>query len=356
MFKLDLFPAREGDALMLTWGADDAPKRLLIDGGRAGCWNDMKREFIKLPREEQVFELLVVSHIDRDHIAGVLKMLGDTRRPIQFKEVWFNAYHHLLEGNWQTFGVEQGEKLSDMLEHSLEYWNTSFGHNAVVVDADGDLPKVEIEGLRLTLLSPTWKKLENLRRTWSKWLKEEGLERGPLTEKPDADFRIIPEGIEAFGSSPDVEELAEWPFTEDDSEPNGSSIAFIAEYEGKRALMAADAHPSVLVQSLSRLPATERKFDVAKLSHHGSKKNFSRELFDAMDCDRFVISTNGSYFDHPDQQTMAQLVKWHDGQPTVYFNYRSEEAVLWDKAALKTRYGYDCVYPADMEGRLTIDI
>lgn len=50
------------------------------------------------------------------------------------------------------------------------------------------------------------------------------------------------QGWESFGRI-DIKELAELPFQEDHSEPNGTSIAVLAAYKNKRVLLAADAHP-----------------------------------------------------------------------------------------------------------------
>ena len=75
MFELRTFPARDGDCLMLTWGTHGAPRRLLIDGGREGTWTSLKDAIQALPAAERVFELLVVTHIDADHIAGVERRL-----------------------------------------------------------------------------------------------------------------------------------------------------------------------------------------------------------------------------------------------------------------------------------------
>ena len=357
MFELHLFPARDGDALILTWGSADEPHRMMVDCGRESGWPQIRKEFEEVSGEKAVFDLLVVTHIDADHIAGVLKMLSDPKRPIRFREIWFNAYHHLVEGEWETFGPEQGDRLSDILVDAGERWNTSFGGAAVMVANDGGLPVIDTGGLRLTLLSPTRRKLVDLEREWKKWLDSEGLGRTkPPRERSDT-ARLVPEGYEAFGGTPDVAALAEVPDREDTSAANGSSIAFAAEYDGKRVLLAGDAHPSVLVEALERLPVAERRFDLVKLSHHGSKNNFGRRLFDLLDCDRYAVSTDGSRHGHPDHEMVAKLVSWSTSPTRVYFNYRSEETAIWDDPDLQRDYDYACVYPVDGKaGRLVIDI
>ena len=99
------------------------------------------------------------------------------------------------------------------------------------------------------------------------------------------------------GGSLDVEELSAVKFKEDSTKPNGSSIAFIAEFGGKRVLMGADSHPGMIEKKLRSLGASETnryKLDCLKVSHHGSKANTSLELLQIIDCTRFAISTDGS--------------------------------------------------------------
>ncbi|TCA23602.1 hypothetical protein E0H70_28105 [Rhizobium leguminosarum bv. viciae] len=246
MFELEMFPARDGDALVLTWGNTASPRRMLIDGGREGTWKTIRKAFGGLPEVERTFVLLVVTHIDADHIAGVLAMLSDPKREINFKQVWFNAYHHLVGGTWESFGPAQGETLSDYLKERREAWNRAFAGNAIVVEPGATLPRCEIAGLKLTLLSPTRDRLEALAPGWKRYLETEGLGRKQKPRVEPALKTMVPEGYEAFGPSPNVNALARTPEDPDTAPPNGSSIAFAAEYEGKRVLLCADAHPDVL--------------------------------------------------------------------------------------------------------------
>jgi hypothetical protein len=88
-----------------------------------------------------------------------------------------------------------------------------------------------------------------------------------------------PDDLEAFGP-PDVAALAAAPFQEDGAAANGSSIALILEYEGRRVLLASDAHPFDLVAAVHRLrpDGSRLPLGTCKLAHHGSKRNVSRDL------------------------------------------------------------------------------
>lgn len=357
MFDLELFPARDGDALILTWGDEAAPHRMLIDCGREGTWKAIKAACHALPEAERTFELLVVTHIDSDHIAGILSMLADPKRPINFKDVWFNAYHHLVGGTWESFGARQGENLSDHLKKRLEVWNRAFDGNAVVIEPDMGLPRVNLAGLELTLLSPTRSRLEALAPVWKSEIVRGGLGR---RQKPLADpalVTLVPDGYEAFGPTPDVKRLAREPEQPDTAAPNGSSIAFAAAFEGKRVLLCADAHPTVLEASLRSLPEAERRFDLMKLSHHGSRGNLTKSLLDAIECQRFAVSTDGSRHDHPHPEAIAWLLAAKRGPKSLYFNYRNEQAFQWKKKKLMDELAYKCHFPHQhQDGRMRISI
>jgi beta-lactamase superfamily II metal-dependent hydrolase len=363
MFELTLYPALDGDCHILTWGTSGSVHRLLIDGGRERTWTALKKDLQALPAEQRKLELFVVSHIDADHIAGALKLIEDNECPVTFGDVWFNAYHHLVHGDWETLGVEQGEQLSDALVARKWPWNESFGRNAVVARDPGKPPRIDLPGgLTLTLLSPTPKKLKLLGDRWKKWLREEGIQRG-RTLRPEA---AVPEGFEALGPGPDVEKLAATPDTEDGAVPNGSSIAFIAEYKEKRVLLTADAHPTVIEEALTALPKDVSRFDVAKVPHHGSAENTTKAMLERIDATRYVFSTNGKRNFHPRPQTVAKILKTEERRrsddpqrspTTLYFNYRHDEATVWNDAKLMKKYKYDCVYcDENDEGVLRIEI
>ena len=140
---------------------------------------------------------------------------------------------------------------------------------------------------------------------------------------------------------------------------NGSSIAVVFEAEGRRLLLAGDAHARVMVDALraaAEREGTERvKVDVFKLAHHGSAGNVSRDLLGLVDCDRFVVSTNGQYFNHPDVEAIELLGRPGGAKcPTVYFNYDSDTTRAWTDPVECARIGIQAVYGRD--GHLTIEV
>ena len=136
-------------------------------------------------------------------------------------------------------------------------------------------------------------------------------------------------------------------FGSDSTAPNGSSIAMLLETHGYRLLLTGDAQPDLLAESIRQL-AEDRKelplrIDAFKLAHHGSQGNITPELLDLIDCDLFLVSSNGDHFQHPDHATIELIAsRAHGRQPRVIFNYRSAYTQGWaDDARICAEYGAD---------------
>lgn len=352
MFHIEMLPAREGDALWVRYGNEDAPHQILIDAGRAATYAEIKSRLADLPPGQREFELFVVTHIDRDHIEGALKLLEDQELDLSFKEVWFNGYDHLLDEKLETFGAQQGERLSTALLKRKEQWNTTFDGGAIKVNDDGSLPVVTLAGgMTLTVLSPDTDKLRKLEPKWVAECEAAGIQPGIEARMTEI------EGLEILGGV-DVESLVEHALKPDNTLPNGSSIALLAEYDGVRVLLGADAHLDRLTESLQVLaPDGERlQLDAFKLPHHGSSGNVSEALLELIDCPRYLISTNGSYFKHPTREAIARLLKFGGANKTLYFNYDNGFTDIWKDTDLQQDYGYVAEYPPGSDGTLLVKL
>lgn len=346
IFNIELLPATYGDCILIEYGQNDHLKRILIDGGTGGTRHAVKSRFSALKENERNLELMVITHIDRDHIEGALRLLEEETPSFGIRDIWFNGWKHLQEQfeGVEAFGAEQGEYVSAAIIKNKLKWNDGFTGHAVVIKEDGQLPTITLPGgMKLTLLSPSAKSLRDLSPVWLKDLKKEGLVPGfgeVVTEEVDKDED------EAFGSeSPDVDLLNQLPFDEDHSEANASSIAFIAEYDNKRVLFLGDAQPTQIYDSLKKFQQQGKvKIDLCKISHHASRGNTSPALLELLDCKHFAISTNGSNYYHPHQETIARIVKRSTPGVTLYFNYRTDHNSMWDNQGLKQIHNYDTIY------------
>ncbi|MDF2188320.1 hypothetical protein [Paraflavitalea sp. CAU 1676] len=348
-FNIHFLPARYGDCIWIEYGNERELKNILIDGGTSGTKVDISGFIETLPLGKRHFELIVVTHVDRDHIEGILALLENDTLGFTISDFWFNGWAQLQEKDEsEQFGPDQGERLSAaLIKHKIP-WNEAFSNAAAFADEADALLTVKLElGLEITILSPYWKHLQKLRPVWEREVRKNGLQPGYGLIDPEIDN----EEMESFGppASPDVEKLNSTKFEEDRGEANGSSIAFIATYNKKSVLLCGDAFPSTVKQSLDRIYKNQAPFELVKLSHHGSKKNTSPDLIEKLLCNKFVISTNGSNYGHPNPEAVAWVIKRSTVPPMLVFNYRSDYNEIWDNTNLKKRYGYTTTYPKEGE-------
>lgn len=367
MFKIDLLPAARGDALWIEYGEPTAPHRVLIDGGISSTQEHLRTRIEALPVDARRFDLLMISHIDLDHIAGILGLIADPPEGLKFDNVLFNGWHQLLtaEGVEEDIGLlgpKLGERVSARIEERNYPWNDGFEDKLVAIrTSTGALPTVTLTGgMRITLLSPTLDRLRKLRPVWEDEIREAGLEpgnAGASLEGIGHPEDVADEGI--LGTTDiNVDELANGPFKDDRSVANGSSIAVLAEYDNKRCAFLGDAYASDVAASIQRIADIEGseetvEVNATKLAHHGGRKNTSAELLQKLRCLNYLISTDGSSYDHPDPESIARVLVHgaSAGRPSVIFNYRSDETDVWDNEALfKGPHPYEPIYPGDDPG------
>jgi beta-lactamase superfamily II metal-dependent hydrolase len=365
MFKLSFLPARFGDAIWIEYGSLAEPHFLLIDGGTAGTRLQISEKLSDLSSLPAQLDLLVISHIDRDHIEGVLGLLEQDTPGFGASEVWFNSLYHLQQLDDEYFySPGQAERLTACLGRLGWDWNCAFGEGPVCLPEAGGLPIYELEGgMKITLLSPTRQALMKLRPEWEKEVGSANLKKDRLL--PPNDEEIEEEFFYESPVWPDLEALAQSPYQSDTSTANASSIAFLAEYEGRRALLAADAPSEVLLASLERLsPGEPYPIDLLKVSHHGSRYTTSLALIQKLSWQdrtpRLVISTNGSIFKHPDAEAIGRVVvgtRQSANHPAeLYFNYQRPRNEIWGSSALQERYGYVAHYPPEDSPGMGIDL
>jgi beta-lactamase superfamily II metal-dependent hydrolase len=362
MLRLEVLPARYGDCLWIEFGEEDALRRILIDGGAPGVYKrSLKPRLQRLTDEERKFELLVVTHVDYDHIRGIIELAQDDKVPYEARDVWFNGFRHIPEKPANVLAGKHGEQLTDLLRKNGSSWNQKgFNGEAVMIAADGELPRVEFAGdpvLTLTLMSPTIPMLADLRKDWEHSCESINITPEELEEaRQQGRFRTLANGEAAPAPArPDIEQLLREDFVEDNSAANGSSIAFLAEYGDVRILFAADAHPSTLIESIDRLGYDKLPLTACKLPHHGSRGSVSADLIKRLDCDSFIFSSNGDQFKHPHQEAVARVIEHGGKNPRLLFNYLSEETSIWDDEVLREAYGYTTVYPEDAKDGIVLE-
>ena len=233
----------------------------------------------------------------------------------------------------QILGATQGEYLGLLIDDyqqavGEEVWNVGFADAIVGIDpAEPDLPDPQElpGGCRLTVLSPDFDRLLDLKDRWGDELRKARLESGDVDilrrklevnrqlsalgdvlgaedepmgrcfEVPDpAGLDMVAGLSDALGD--DGESSGDAAFGSDPSIANGSSIALLIEYPvddpSVRMLLAADAWPSVLEASIARLLGSgDGRLILTgfKIPHHGSVGNVSESLLDRLSCKHYLV-------------------------------------------------------------------
>jgi beta-lactamase superfamily II metal-dependent hydrolase len=302
-FEIEMLPAGHGDCLWIQYGEAGPTSRVLIDCGTDSTYPWLQKRVAQVPLAARDFELFILSHIDADHIGGAIPFFADQTLGLRVADVWFNGYKHLTS---TRLGAKQGEIFSTLIQKYKLPWNLWRKGGAIVL-AGGELPTCTLPGgMQLTLLSPSPEKLTTLASKWEAEIKKLNLTPGKAADFEKFLGRTV-------SKSTNVETLADAKFSADTAAPNGSSIAVLAEYHGKRALFGADAHAPLLVASIRKLlkqrGATKLKLDAFKVSHHASQNNLNVELMQLLDCKNYLISTNGKIFNHPDREAIGRVIR-----------------------------------------------
>lgn len=309
MLKLEALDAMSGDCLLLHHGPDDAPGLILIDGGMPGAYLAAIKPRLLSLREERdpqqkeplPLGLVVITHVDEDHIGGISEMFDELRRAkdgeqprfCEIGEVWFNAFDDLAKhAEWKRVenaasaglpegvaivaSIKQGAHLRDTADYLGMDVNESFSSKFAACPKDSCL-SVEWDDLEITLLAPTSHELEAFEADWRKWL-----------------------ASKAKGSAVRI---------------NESSIALLITAKARKGqertlLLPGDTHEKIVMQQLETLGFLPENgqctVDVLKLPHHGSCRNVTQKLFERVLAREYLICADGSD-GNPDEKTLDWL-------------------------------------------------
>lgn len=392
--RIKVFPALNGDSILLEFSG----KHFLIDGGYVNTFNEYLFDELKKRSEKgKTISHLIVTHIDSDHISGIVRLLEKNANSeiITIDNIWHNSYRHIkdlrdklslnefngktdltalsgksylkevIEGR-QEICAEQGSTLGALILKGNYKWNSEFDNKAVSID---NLDTIQIdENVTIRILSPNNQKLSKLKRFWNKELYKKGFNISEDDANYDDAFefliaqekekKVLFEKNISRGAVK-IEELSHIEFEEDSSVSNGSSISFVFENNNKKLLFLADSHPSLILESLKKHYSEDDfpiEFDIIKISHHGSVTNTSKELLEAIDSKNYIISSDGSKFGHPDIETIARIVnRKSDFIRNLYFNYPPKFIREINEASLKEKYLFE-VFLAKEKSPIEIEL
>jgi hypothetical protein len=339
---LEALRARYGDALILQSGSKAKPQLAVIDGGPPGVYSDALRPRLDALRAERGLDdrtpldvgLMMVSHIDDDHVSGLLELtqkLNDRREsgqplPWKIRRFWHNSFDDILdnddlevagtastmstaslgdflapEGSLILASVKQGRELRKLLDALRLGGNPPFKG---LVLTGGATKAVTVGDLKITVLAPRKAELEALQKKWNKEIK-------PLLKKERS-----------------RQGLAQVAAYVDDSVHNLSSIVVLVESQGKRILLTGDGRGDHTLDGLKTaklLKGGKLRVDVLKLPHHGSERNVAPEYFQTIVAKHYVVSADGK-FDNPDVGTLKMISAARpDDDFTIHLTYPLDE-------------------------------
>jgi len=308
--KINFLPAFNGDCILITTDKFN----ILIDGGMSRTYYRTLRD--KLEELEQI-DLVILTHIDEDHIAGLIELFKDDEIRPKVKKVWFNSLaklSELFDGKYDkskeyATDDDNDKKVSYKQGESLEALFNGIDYELIYLEKQ---KKYQFENIELTILSPRKKDLERLHKYWLKDIKER--------KKKEIDKNINDTVVEYES----IEQLYKKKFDNDTRRTNKSSIAFNLKYNDKNYLFLGDANMSIVTKSLKDENIERLDVELVKLSHHGSKGNTNQKFLNIINAHKFIISTNGDIHNHPDKEALSRIIKnpKRDGEEIEFwFNY-----------------------------------
>lgn len=370
--KLTIFESDMGDCLLLEGGSGHL---VLCDGGmRASLQTHVRAELSALRDDGRELELVYISHIDNDHISGVLQLLEDEAewrvfdlhqangdpirqpkvpRPPAIKSILHNAFRDQVKANNKAIEnllVASAPSLyatavPALIQAADEMQGIAAGIPEALkisrlVDADAlDIPVNKPPGvaqkarllfagqpgdtfpvgsMNFTLIGPTKKELASLRKGWNTW----------LSENPDHVKKIraeLKKRIEEFSSgalSGSPYDLRGWngiPDFKGVTAPNVASLMFMVEEDGKTLLLTGDGQQDFIIDGLKRtgfLDDGSVHLDVLKVQHHGSENNMDADFARRVSADHYIFCGNGSH-GNPELAVIDLVFASRTGKPSV---------------------------------------
>jgi beta-lactamase superfamily II metal-dependent hydrolase len=316
MFRLHVVQAQFGDSLILEFGTPNKPRYILVDGGPTGNYAaDLQPALTEIVGSDGQLDLVVLSHVDNDHIVGVLDLFAameddqvSERRPsFQVAQLWHNSFARSLDPTGEIsqklqsmmelagaanlamplamdafYGIREGNNLRLMAQKLKVPVNKDFADDLILVETAKQ--GIKFGPFELRIAGPNRANLKALQAEWLEWLAKTAAK---IASDPAAAAMV------------------------DRSVPNLSSVVLLATCNGKTVLLTGDARGDHIVAGLNAAKLAKRgslHVDVLKVQHHGSERNASRDFFASVTADTYVLSANGKY-GNPDLATLQWIIE-----------------------------------------------
>jgi beta-lactamase superfamily II metal-dependent hydrolase len=335
IFSLEALRARHGDCLLVHFGTPQDPRTILIDGGPQTVYADALKPRLRELREHLIaleriapddalpLALAMVSHIDDDHIGGMLALAEDEDGGLGLphpswvapKTLWHNTFEQMAGAPEETVSeivlerdtasktsavlasVKQGRELQAQAEKLGWPINWPLDGELVQAPPQGGLKVKLDEATSIVVLSPRVDEIEGLRKEWLKQMKR-------LRSKEAASAQVS-----AY--------LDKSPY-------NLSSLVCLLRQGDHTMLLTGDARGDLILKALDAAALTsngELHVNVLKLPHHGSIRDVDVDFFQRITADHYVISGDGRY-GNPESKTLEMITgSRKDDEFTIHLTY-----------------------------------
>ncbi|MDR3595046.1 MBL fold metallo-hydrolase [Clostridium sp.] len=383
MVNLKIFPAGYGDCFLIGIHNLNKSFNILVDGGLSDTYkNSLKKELKKLSKTGQKIDLLINTHIDSDHINGLISFLRDNNKSkyIEIDEIWYNGLEQIAEAyTMSEKTIDNDIKIIDKIcekgyedefkeiEDASAIGGISFSsliefgkynHNKVV---DGKaitnkLKKIKFsEHVKIKIISPNMEELRILEEEWAEELAKENYKfTVPKCMKLVSTFEFLVSRLKNHyekyrknvSGSDELESYVSDLQEVDNSIVNGSSISFVLEIDEKKLLFLGDSIVKIkdkcmITKKLIEEYGENAKFNLIKLPHHGSRYNMTNDFLTTFRSDDYVISSNSEKFGHPDIDVLANLICRNQQKKTLIFNYPVRQYEILNNEAWMAHYRYN---------------
>ena len=361
--KLTVFQSDKGDCLLLASG--DGRHHMLIDGGMRSSYKTyVAPALAELASEQHPLDLVYVSHIDRDHISGVLQLLDDIvawrvhdfqinhgnpnhpepgkGAPPSILGIWHNGFHEMVpvdnvdlaemltasaamlssstNKSLQALAYEPRELAASVpeaikLSHRIDSTqlgiplNAEFGGKLAFVRSDETPASIPLGTLNISVIGPFEEDLKKLREDWGKWLNDHQADVAKLQKQAMRDAeRLGTNDLKSLMTLRSAQTLGDRSKV---TPPNLASLMLLVEERGKTLLLTGDGHWKAILDGLrfhQKLDEEERiHVDILKVQHHGSEHNINEEFASRVTADHYIFCGNGEH-ENPNLRVLEVLM------------------------------------------------
>lgn len=378
-YKFKTFNVGAGDCITLLLKNNDEEIHIMVDCGK---YSPEVNDYIVNVFKCHI-DYLIVSHIDNDHINGLISMLSSVSN-LSIGHILYNCYQRTSDNlkDWddkmkanvaRIYGhlpvvldmlagkvnAESSKTLAELILQNVA-WKNAWYRNYITSETES----IELGNKmgRLVFLSPTKTELDVLDAKYRKlfwkalykkkeedYNKEETIFEALMRIMAEEQLNPVMEKTSAIALNEDAIKMYANECLGNLTPENKASIAFVWEHENHRILFCGDAAPDILFSKLEGVYEDYPKpivFDIIKVAHHGSAHSVSKEQMNVADSCRYFV-TGGSN-SRPSYQALSRIIT-ASLPPNISYReirFNRENAILNDFAnneTLKEKYHFAIV-------------